>query len=378
MKALKTLVAIALSAAGLGSAVTLGVVANNDNVQKANAAVWTGGEKIYFQPNSNWNQANARFAVYAYGTGDTWFNLTRCDESADVYTAEVPSGSWNGIIFCRMNPSTTENNWDNKWNQTSDVTTYGASKLFTMNSGSWDTGSWYTTKDCVVAGSFNGWSTSANDMVFDPSTYQYETTFTTTEDAATFKVVFDGTWKGVSKVDTNVNSNYIDLSQGGDNNIGAKIAGDYEIYYKPYSDKIWVQISSDTEANNYADTFLGAMTCDSTGATAPSFSTSWSDLKTAFNALTVGAKGKFTTASANPNGSKIEQTVARYDYIVGKYGTQTYEDFMGRSPASLNSSRITTYNPTNGSAIIIATIVSIVTLSAAGTFFLLRKKRKEQ
>ena len=32
MKTLKTLVAIALSAAGLGSAVTLGVVANNDKI----------------------------------------------------------------------------------------------------------------------------------------------------------------------------------------------------------------------------------------------------------------------------------------------------------------------------------------------------------
>ena len=50
MKALKTLVAIALSATGLGSAVTLGVVSNND-VQPTSAAVFTGGEKLYLRPN---------------------------------------------------------------------------------------------------------------------------------------------------------------------------------------------------------------------------------------------------------------------------------------------------------------------------------------
>ena len=34
---------------------------------------------IYVQPNSNWLQANARFAAYFFGNGETWVNCTDPD-----------------------------------------------------------------------------------------------------------------------------------------------------------------------------------------------------------------------------------------------------------------------------------------------------------
>ena len=75
---------------------------------------------LYLVPNSNWKVDNARFAAYFYGNGDIWVSMT--DEDGDgYYEVEAPAGYPN-VIFCRMNPGTTENNWDNKWNQTGDLT----------------------------------------------------------------------------------------------------------------------------------------------------------------------------------------------------------------------------------------------------------------
>ena len=45
--------------------------------------------------------------------------MTSCGD--DYYEVDIPSSNYVNVIFCRMNPSATENNWDNKWNQTSDL-----------------------------------------------------------------------------------------------------------------------------------------------------------------------------------------------------------------------------------------------------------------
>ena len=41
-----------------------------------------------------------------------------------------------------MDPGTTENNWDNKWNQTANLSTDGEGNIYYMNDGSWDQGNW--------------------------------------------------------------------------------------------------------------------------------------------------------------------------------------------------------------------------------------------
>ena len=45
------------------------------------------------------------------------------------------------VIFCRMNPGAAANNWNNKWNQTADLTTPTDGKnLYTVKDGTWDKG----------------------------------------------------------------------------------------------------------------------------------------------------------------------------------------------------------------------------------------------
>ena len=98
---------------------------------------------VYLKPNSNWTQSNARFAAYFWGgtTGEKWVSMTAVGDG--TYQANLPEGYDYGcnIIFCRMNPSTTANNWNNKWNQTADLTTPTDGKnLYTVKDGTWDKG----------------------------------------------------------------------------------------------------------------------------------------------------------------------------------------------------------------------------------------------
>ena len=77
---------------------------------------------IYFKPDSKWASAGARFAAYFYNeTTNTnkWVSMT--EGSDGIYYCKKQSGYPN-VIFVRMNPETTDNNWDNKWNQTADLT----------------------------------------------------------------------------------------------------------------------------------------------------------------------------------------------------------------------------------------------------------------
>ena len=96
---------------------------------------------VYLKPNNNWTQANARFAAYFFGNGEVWVSMTAVGDG--TYEVHIPEGYDYGcdIIFCRMNPSTTANNWNNKWNQTSDLKTPKDGKnLYTVKAGTWDKG----------------------------------------------------------------------------------------------------------------------------------------------------------------------------------------------------------------------------------------------
>ena len=72
---------------------------------------------------SNWKLGNERYAVYCFGDGEEWYDMTLVSDGCGgktYYKADVDP-KYTTYIFCRMNGSTTENNWDNKWNQTDDL-----------------------------------------------------------------------------------------------------------------------------------------------------------------------------------------------------------------------------------------------------------------
>lgn len=132
----------------LTAILTLGVlggtafVAASDNIQKedaAYAATIGASTKLYLKPNSNWRTDGARFAAYFFGNGEAWVSMV--DSDADgIYEVTSPTKSYTNVIFCRMKGSATANNWDNKMNQTSDLTYDGTNNLYTVKEGTWDKG----------------------------------------------------------------------------------------------------------------------------------------------------------------------------------------------------------------------------------------------
>ena len=156
---------------------------------------------------------------------------------------------------------------------------------------------------------------------------------------------------------------------------------------KPFETKFWVQVSSATEADTYAQEFLSTITCTSDST---SFAlNAWNKVGSAttsmeykYEQLTSGARHLLTSASANESGSNVEKCVARYDRILSKYGYGTgddqYHDFMSRAPALISSSRVAVLgnnSNTDSNNFAAVTLAAIAGISALGGYFVLRKKK---
>ena len=170
---------------------------------------------VYLIPNDNWKIDGARFAAYFFGNGEIWVGAA--DEDGDgVYEVVVPEGYPN-VIFCRMNPNTTENNWNNKWNQTGDLTVpTDDNNCYTVPSGAWDgsnDSNWSVyppeedggeeepTATYVIAGSSpeifgSAWdpSNTANTMDYDAAQGLYVKEYLNVEPGEYEFKVTDGTW----------------------------------------------------------------------------------------------------------------------------------------------------------------------------------------
>lgn len=108
----------------------------------------------YFMPNDEWKK-DARFAAYVHNSTNNdykWYDMTY-DEALSCYSFTLTvSDGYNEVIFCRMNGSTIENNWNNKWNQTPGVNKGYVSlptdgkNCYKLNDGVEDCGGSWTTK----------------------------------------------------------------------------------------------------------------------------------------------------------------------------------------------------------------------------------------
>ena len=142
-------------------------------------------------------------------------------------------------------------------------------------------------------------------------------------------------------------------------------------------DYISIELAEETTDNSeavaFAEMFLEEITCDD-GVTAPNAS-NWDDIALLYDDLTSADKEVLKTASANAEGTEIEQCVARYDYIVGKYGPETYNDFMGRKPAPI-ASALSIHNSDDVMDIAVISALAVAGIAAAGAFVFLRRKKE--
>ena len=193
-------------------------------------------EKIYFKPWSSW-KSDARLAAYFYGSGtESWSSFKQIG-SSEYYVCDIPSGSYTHVIFCRMNPSATANNWNNKYNQSAGdkkiaLKSNALYKQPTSNN-LWDnwtcTGSeltWY------IAGGFNEWSTTSNKL---PCTIALDA-----NNGYTFKLVASEVWLGNNGTMTREYHEGWEMAQSEDCTLSTDIAGNYQFSFDTKTAKLTV------------------------------------------------------------------------------------------------------------------------------------------
>ena len=220
---------------------TVGLISVPSAMKEVEAA--NQPEKLYLTPNANWKKDNARFAAYFFGNGETWSSMT--DDNKDgIYEVVTPTAKiYPNVIFCRMNPNASTNNWNNKWNQTADlkIPTDGTNH-YTVKSGTWDKGggTWSTfgsdtpvepevfevNKEWYLRGDFNSWGTGSSYLL--TAVEGKENTYTITVDLEAgkqFKIA-DSSW-GHEFGYSQINSESKTLVTSSGTNIKTKAAGTY-------------------------------------------------------------------------------------------------------------------------------------------------------
>lgn len=218
---------------------------------------------------------------YGYTSSDAWFELTRMGQTGYMYYVPTTTVLCTRVIVTRN--SSSGSGWNNKYNQTTDMTTnYGFNPLYT----------------------------------------------------------------------TQVLSSTTDGKQD------------------------WSPLGATETASEFGYYFMDKITCNN-GATAPNV-TNWNATETFYDGLTSDVQDTASNAIASESGNNIQQAVARYDYIVGKYGSSTYNDYLERNPSSGSNGALISLLSIRGSSAstIIIILSTILAASAVCGYFYLRKKNK--
>ncbi|MBQ8796325.1 MAG: hypothetical protein IJZ54_07875 [Clostridia bacterium] len=136
------LAVLTLMSVGLTSVIALSIdmaetAANKELV--ATGANFPNGIELYFKPHSDWLSDGARIAACFQGDNNLEYWYSMSDQGNGIYMCRTNSANYKQLFFCRMNGTTSTNNWDNKWNQTVKIEYNSSFNFYTLNAG-WDGG----------------------------------------------------------------------------------------------------------------------------------------------------------------------------------------------------------------------------------------------
>ena len=99
----------------------------------------------------------------------------------------------------------------------------------------------------------------------------------------------------------------------------------------------------------------------------------WSGLASKYSTLLPGDKTILVEAERDEEGSVVEQAMARYDFLTGKYVLNNFIE--GRTPIQSNYNFAPAFDNNNSYIIII--VISAVSVMSFGLALFLRKKRSK-
>lgn len=191
---------------------------------------------VYLVPNSNWKQSDAKFSANYFGGEGITQSFTDFMTTTDGihYETTVPDAAQT-IIFVRHNPAATTPDWDNKWNQTSDLAVSADNNCYTIADGAWDKGdgtwstytpsvetpTYYITGNDKLVGAEQAWKSDAIELgkatAGTPATHKF--TNLAAGDTLRMKIT-NGTWDlnfGYTALDKDCSSD--NILNDNDNNV---------------------------------------------------------------------------------------------------------------------------------------------------------------
>ena len=124
---------------------------------------------------------------------------------------------------------------------------------------------------------------------------------------------------------------------------------------------------------NWANQINNTLSCDN-GVNPPNTDT-WNNIKTTYfdNVIKGVELETIRNEVANPNGTNLQKALAKYDYIISKYGDKQYQNYLERN---ISIGKANTFGITSNSNLPLISILSLMGIgSILGVTFLLKKKK---
>ena len=102
----------------------------------------------------------------------------------------------------------------------------------------------------------------------------------------------------------------------------------------------------------------------------------WTGLASSYNALYDNQKAILMGAIGDEDGTTVQKAVARYDYLVAKYGLDNF--ISGRTPSvgAVTQPTISNSNNINSSmSIVVVAVIAITSLSAIGVLLVIKRRK---
>lgn len=136
------------------------------------------------------------------------------------------------------------------------------------------------------------------------------------------------------------------------------------------------EASAEQQIKNFAKDFMSSMTCSGEGSITAE-NGMWSTIEGRAKKLSTDAKNLLKSYEGND--AEVLEALVRYDYIVNKYGTNSYSNFLNRQVnPSLNSLYLSLFgnNKDSSCGFILIACFSFVGLTAIGCFYFYRKRKE--
>ena len=328
-----------------------------------------------------WEGDSAKFGVY-------FFNDTRNAFSDLAVNVPLQDGIYiasyeldfqpTHMIGLRLSSSCTTPNWDDKWNQTQNLPFYQYGVIgVTDYSNGWSDGL-ATVKITrgggeieVVLDNYKRNADHKSEHYNDYIDLQLNDEFVISYQSTSYH-----NWDCLELFDDNFS--YDDLTS----KIKVNVGGTYSFYFKAYD---YGEVHHDVFISKPEVAFADAWALSFITGNCETTKSKWSDYESEFDDLPHSAKTFLLNVEHEPDPNVhfenyFAQAIQRYDYVIYLYGTDDYNDYIGRVNAEkvtprTSSPLIRAVSNDSSTPIALVVIVLAASLTAIGGYFILKKRK---